>query len=112
MPAPSPIDNPAPEPKQPFSRQNVVATLGGPVKRDKLWFFASFETVDEDASISYSPASTSQFNALAGLAAQGLIQGVNNEGQPVGVSSIGVPNNVSVPFTDYMGSARLDWAQS
>src|SRR5689334_12262048 len=88
MSARFPIDNPAPEPKQPFSRQNVVATLGGPLRRDKLWFFASFEAVDEDASISYSPASQSQFNALAGLAAQGLIQGVNNEGQPVGVSSI------------------------
>src|SRR5215468_5517283 len=90
MSARFPIDNPAPEPKQPFSRQNWVATLGGPLKRDKLWFFASFEAVDEDASISYSPASLGQFNALAGLAAQGLIQGVNNEGQPVGVSSIGV----------------------
>src|SRR5215472_14038415 len=26
-----PIDNPAPNPKQPFSRQNYVGTLGGPV---------------------------------------------------------------------------------
>jgi len=25
-----PIDNPAPDPKQPFSRQNYVAALGGP----------------------------------------------------------------------------------
>src|SRR6201981_1464331 len=107
-----PIDNPAPEPKQPFSRLNFVATLGGPLKRDKLWFFASFEGVDEDASISYSPASLTQFNALAALAGQGLIQGVNHEGRPGGVSSIAVPNNVSVPFTDYLGSARLDWAQS
>src|SRR5579864_7610940 len=67
MSARFPIDNPAPEPKQPFSRQNYVATLGGPLKRDRLWVFASFEAVDEDASISYSPASQSQFNALAGL---------------------------------------------
>src|SRR5438132_11019890 len=36
-----PIDNPPPEPKQPFSRQNYVATLGGPLKRDKAWIFAS-----------------------------------------------------------------------
>jgi hypothetical protein len=107
-----PIDNPSPEPKQPFSRQNYVATLGGPLKKDKLWFFASFEAVHEDASISYSPTSLSQFNALAALASQGLIRGVNNEGQPVGVTSIAVPNNVAVPFHDYMGTARLDWAQS
>ena len=29
-----PIDNPAPNPKQPFSRQNYVGTLGGPVVSD------------------------------------------------------------------------------
>ena len=30
-----PIDNPAPNPKQPFSRQNYVGTLGGPIVKDK-----------------------------------------------------------------------------
>jgi len=107
-----PIDNPAPDPKQPFSRQNYIATLGGPIQRDKSWMFASFEAVNEHASISYSPASLTQFNALAALASQGLIQGVNREGQRVGLSSIAVPSNTPVPFHDYMGSARLDWAQS
>jgi hypothetical protein len=98
-----PIENPAPLPKQPFSRQNYIATLGGPILRNKLWFFSSFEAVHEDASIAYSPASLTQFNALASLASQGLIPGV---------SSIAVPNNVPVPFRDYLGSTRLDWTQS
>jgi len=98
-----PIENPAPLPKQPFSRQNYIATLGGPAVKGKLWFFASFEGIHEDASIAYSPASLTQFDALASLAAQGLIPGV---------TSIPVPNNVSVPFRDYMGTVRLDWAQS
>jgi hypothetical protein len=98
-----PIENPAPLPKQPFARQNFVSTLGGPIAKNKLWFFASFEYVRENASIAYSPASLAQFNALASLASQGLIPGV---------SSINVPNNVPVPFRDYLGSARLDWAQS
>ena len=107
-----PIDNPPPEPKQPFSRQNYVATLGGPLKRDKAWIFASFEAVHENASISYSPATLAQFQAVAALASAGLIEGVNSEGQPVGVQSIAVPNHVAVPFHDYMSSIRLDWAQS
>src|SRR6202453_5038381 len=63
-------------PKQPFSRQNYVGTLGGPIVKDKVWFFASFEAVHEDASIAYSPASVTQFQALAQLASQGLITSV------------------------------------
>jgi hypothetical protein len=98
-----PIENPAPLPKQPFSSQDYIGALGGPIVKSKLWFFTSFEYVHEEASIAYSPASLTQFNALASLASQGLIPGV---------SSIVVPNNVRVPFRDALGSVRLDWAQS
>src|SRR5260370_29736747 len=73
------------------------------MKKDKIWFFSSFEYVHENASIAYSPASTRQFDALATLASRGLI---------AGVSSIAVPQNVPIPFRDYMGSLRFDWAQS
>ncbi|HKH98230.1 MAG TPA: carboxypeptidase regulatory-like domain-containing protein [Candidatus Sulfotelmatobacter sp.] len=98
-----PIENPAPNPKQPFSRQNYVATIGGPLAKDKVWVFASFEHVHENASIAYSPASNTQFQALAQLASQGLISGV---------PSIAVPSTVPVPFRDYLSSVRFDWAQS
>jgi hypothetical protein len=98
-----PIENPAPNPKQPFSRQNYVATLGGPVRKDRLWFFAGVEYVHENASIVYSPASTTQFDALAMLASEGLIPQV---------SAITVPANVPIPFRDTLGLLRLDWAQS
>src|SRR5271163_4604354 len=107
-----PIENPAqtctggvcvPNPKQPFSRQNYVATIGGPIAKNKVWFFTSFENVHENASIAYSPASTTQFNALAQLASEGLI---------TGISSIPVPSSVPIPFRDYLGSLRFDWAQS
>ena len=107
-----PIENPAQtctdgtcvnNPKQPFSRQNYVGTVGGPIEHDKIWLFATFEYVHENASIAYSPRSTGEFNALAQLASDGLIPGV---------SSIGVPANVPIPFRDYLGSVRFDWAQS
>ncbi len=98
-----PIDNPAPNPKQPFSRQNYVGTLGGPILKDRLWFFSSLEYVHENASIAYSPASTQQFDALAQLASQGLI--------PV-TTSIAVPDTVGVPFRDSLATFRVDWVQS
>jgi Carboxypeptidase regulatory-like domain/TonB dependent receptor len=98
-----PIDNPAPNPKQPFSRQNYVGTLGGPIVKDRLWFFSSLEYVHENASIAYSPASTEQFDALAQLASEGLIPGV---------TSIDVPSNVPLPFHDDLATFRVDWAQS
>ena len=98
-----PIENPAPNPKQPFSRQNYVGTVGGPLIKEKLWLFTAFEAVHEDASIAYSPASLTQFDALATLASAGLIPGV---------SSIPVQPNVPIPFRDFFGSQRFDWAQS
>lgn len=98
-----PIDNPAPDPKQPFSRQNYVATLGGPLVPGKLWTFSSIEFVRENASIAYSPASLTQFQDLASLASQKLIPGVG---------SISVPSSVPVPFHDLLASERLDWQQS
>jgi hypothetical protein len=98
-----PIENPAPNPKQPFSRQNYIGALGGPIAKNKVWFFSSLEYVHEDASIAYSPASTAEFNSLAQLANDGLIPGI---------PSIAVPQNVTIPFRDYIGSVRLDWAQS
>ncbi|MFZ0297257.1 MAG: carboxypeptidase regulatory-like domain-containing protein [Candidatus Sulfotelmatobacter sp.] len=98
-----PIENPAPNPKQPFSRQNYVGTIGGPVAKDKVWFFTSFENVHENASIAYSPASTTQFDALSQLASEGLI---------TGIPSIPVPANVPIPFRDYLSSLRFDWAQT
>ncbi|MGB8773099.1 MAG: carboxypeptidase regulatory-like domain-containing protein [Terriglobales bacterium] len=98
-----PIENPAPNPKQPFSRQNYVGTLGGPIAKNKIWFFTSFENVHEDASIAYDNNSLTQFNALSQLAQDGLI---------TGVPSIAVPGTVPIPFRDYIGSVRFDWAES
>jgi hypothetical protein len=102
-----PIDNPAPNPKQPFSRQNYVGSGGGPIVKDKVWFYSSFEFIHEDASIAYSNPSQTQFQALSQLAEQGLVD-VNG----IVVPSITVPSSIPVPFRDYDGTARFDWQQS
>lgn len=97
------LDNPEPNPKQPFARQNGVAAFGGPLKTGKLWFFSSLEYVHENASVAYSALSLSEFRALARLASMGLIPGVR---------SIDVPTSVPVPFRDVLFSTRVDWFQS
>ena len=71
--------------------------------KDKIWTFTSFEMVNEHASINYSPASLTQFNALAQLAAEGLVPNT---------SFIPVPGYVPVPFQDYLALQRFDWSPS
>jgi len=97
------LDNPAPDAKQPYSRQDYVGTLSGPIKRDRLWLFTSYEEVRENGSVAYNAFSQTQFAALAQMAAAGQIPGV---------SSIEVPHSAAVPFRDHNFSGRLDWAQS
>ena len=97
------LDNPEPNPKQPFSRQNLAFDVGGPIAKRKLWFFSSLEYIHEDASVAYSTLSLTEFNALAQLAKMGLLPGV---------SSINVPTSTPVPFRDTLFSSRVDWTQS
>src|SRR5579859_4199181 len=97
------LDNPEPNPKQPFSRQNEVATLGGPLVKNKFWLFSSLEYVQEDASIAYSNTTQNEFQALAQLAALGQIPNV---------PAINVPSSVNVPFKDFRHDTRLHWEQS
>ncbi len=99
-----PIDNPSTEPKQPFSRQNYVGTIGGPLSQGKLWLFSSYEFVRENASVAYSANSLSEFQSLATLASDGLLPG--------GVTSINVPSSATVPFHENLFTIRADWNQS
>jgi hypothetical protein len=112
-----PIENPAESctdgtcvhnPKQPFSRQNYVGTLGGPIVKNKAWVFASFENVHENASIAYSPDSYSEFTDLAELAT--LSQPPFD--YPITGFPSTIPQNVPIPFRDYVGTVRFDLAQS
>jgi len=99
----NPLDNPEPNPKQQFSKQDAVFAFGGPILKRKLWFFSSLEYSHENASIGYSSATLEEFHALSQLASNSLIPGVN---------SIDVPSSVPVPFHDTLFSTRIDWSQS
>jgi hypothetical protein len=98
------LDNPEPNPKQPFSRQNFVSTLGGPVKPGKVWFFSSYEYIHENSSIAYSANSLSEFSALQQLAAGGFLPNVSTIGT--------IPSSVLQPYRETLFTSRIDWKQS
>ena len=81
----------------------MSALSGAPSGKISCGSSPRFEGVHEDASIAYSPASTTQFDALSTIASEGLISSA---------PSIAAPATVPIPFRDYLGTVRFDWAQS
>src|SRR5260370_1997927 len=77
--------------------------------KDRLLFFSSLQYVHENASIAYSPASQTEFNAFPQLAAARLIR---DSGTGTAVNQIAVPKNVPVPFRNYLANTRLDSSPS
>jgi len=73
----------------PFRRQQYAATIGGPLVRDKAWFFGGFEYRDELG---------------------GLLVGTRHP-NPAGGGTISY-NFAPAPLTDPMGVLRADWKLS
>jgi hypothetical protein len=70
--------NPDPE----FARRNPGAWVGGPIKRDSLFFFGNYEHTDQESVVSYQPNLASA-SAMAGV----------------------FPN----PYSGHLISVRADW---
>lgn len=70
------------EPNPEFARRNPGAWVGGPIKRDSLFFFANYEHTDQESVVSYQPNLASA-SSLAGV----------------------FPN----PYSGHLISARVDW---
>jgi hypothetical protein len=70
--------NPNPE----FARRNPGAWVGGPIKRDSLFFFGNYEHTDQESVVSYQPNLASA-SALGGVFAN--------------------------PYSGHLISTRLDW---
>ena len=77
-----PIDNPPPEPKQPFSRQNYIGTVGGPVVRTKFGFSLRSNTFTKMPASPTVPLAFQEFRCLASLATEGLVPDVNSIAVP------------------------------
>ena len=73
----------APDPE--FARRNPGAWVGGPIKRDSLFFFGNYEHTDQDSVVSYQPNLASA-SSLAGVFAN--------------------------PYSGHLISGRVDWRAS
>ena len=100
-----PIENPAPNPKQPFSRQNYVGTARRTHRERQGLVFFVLRICPRKCQ---HRVQSSQPDAIQRAVSTCLARLVNVNGTTV--TSIPVPSSVAVPFRDYLGTARFDWA--
>ena len=61
------------DPKPKFNREEFGGSVGGPIKRDKLFFFGAIERFREDQNILVNPALLPQIAAIPGVTASPTI---------------------------------------
>ncbi|MFN2415561.1 MAG: TonB-dependent receptor domain-containing protein, partial [Pyrinomonadaceae bacterium] len=59
--------------KPPFSRQEVGGSISGPLKRDRAWFFGTYERFRERQNNAVRPAALPQLAAIPGVSATDII---------------------------------------
>ena len=73
--------------KPPFSRQEIGGSIGGPIKRDKLFFFGALERFRERQNIGVLPSALAQIAAIPGS-------------QPV--------DQIPSPYDDTLATVKVD----
>src|SRR6185295_4990581 len=68
----------------PFDRQQYAFTLGGPIKRDRAWFFGSFEYRDQDGVVLVGARDLASRTIRRGFAV--------------------------APLSDFLSTERFDWS--
>src|SRR4029077_1530233 len=86
--------------KVPFSRQQYGGSIGGPVLKNKLFFFGAIERQKQDTGI---PVPDVLFNQL-----QYLVQGMNAGQIPAGLVYANHPHFLDTPGTLTMFSAKVN----
>lgn len=90
-----------------FDEETWGATFGGPIIKDKLFFFASYETFEAPSSVNTGPADSSVANKVSQVT-QSEVDRVISAAQSRYNYNAGNWND-SVPLEDEKYSLKLDW---
>lgn len=94
-------------PKAPFDRQSYGGSIGGPIKKDKLFFFSSVEHVHEKSSVAQNPDTLNVLRDFVALRQVAPLATPELQNLPVDLNPA-----IPVPFLDTQFQARLDWTVS
>lgn len=90
-----------------FDEETWGATLGGPIIKDKLFFFASYETFEAPSTVTKGPEDSSASNGVSGVS-QAQVDRVIDIAQDKYGYDAGDWNG-SIPLEDEKYSVKLDW---
>ncbi len=90
-----------------FDEESYGATLGGPIIKDKLFFFASYETFEAPSEISKGPAGSGVANQTSNITQADIDRVVDIAASRYNFDAGSW--NASIPLEDEKYSLKLDW---
>ncbi len=90
-----------------FDEESWGATLGGPIIKDKLFFFASYETFESPSSVDKGPSDSNVANKVSQVSQAEVDRVVQISRDKYGYEAGSWDN--SIPLEDEKYSLKLDW---
>lgn len=94
-------DNPQ---KAPFDKDNYGGSIGGPIKKNKLFFFSSIEHTREMSSVAQNVSTLDALSDFVALRKVAPLSYPELQNLPIDLSP-----SIPVPFLDTQYQVRMDW---
>ena len=94
-----------------FEEETLAVTFGGPIIKDRLWFFVSYEefTATDTSAIDFGPAGSGRANVIDGISQAELDQIIDISRNVYGFDPLELPNS-GTDVEDEKLMVKLDWA--